>query len=53
MYVADKASRELGPLEEETAGSKYVCLMSYQSTTELSFFGADSNKLCLSSPDFL
>lgn len=26
VYVADKASRELGPLEEETANSKYVCL---------------------------
>lgn len=30
VYVTDKASRELGPLEEETASSKYVCLMAYQ-----------------------
>lgn len=30
MYVTDKVSRELGPLEDETASSKYVCLMTYQ-----------------------
>ncbi|XP_010708761.1 E3 ubiquitin-protein ligase RNF4 isoform X1 [Meleagris gallopavo] len=27
VYVTDKVSRELGPLEDETASSKYVCLM--------------------------
>lgn len=30
VYVADKAARELGPLEEETASSKYVHLLSCQ-----------------------
>lgn len=30
MYVTDKVSRELGPLEDETASSKYVCPMTYQ-----------------------
>lgn len=30
VYVTDKVSRELGPLEDETASSKYVHLMNYQ-----------------------
>lgn len=29
MYVTHKVSQELGPLEDETASSKYVCLMTY------------------------
>uniref|UniRef100_A0A8D0EL57 Ring finger protein 4 n=1 Tax=Strix occidentalis caurina TaxID=311401 RepID=A0A8D0EL57_STROC len=31
VYVTDKVSQELGSLEDETASSKYVCLMIVQS----------------------
>lgn len=44
MYVTHKLSREMGPLEDETASSKYVCFMTYPNT-EFCFSYAYRTKL--------